>query len=173
MLTFRRATELDATIIALLGRVTFSESHKDIVDDKVEFLAYLNKSFTIEKIKSELKDAKNFFWIAFFNDFPVGYAKLVINSPSEFIDSDNVARFERVYVLNDFLHLKVGRQLQDLVFKKATVLKFDWIWLTVSVINFRAINFYQKNNYQDVGLIDFSIGNRKYDNTVFAKKLTE
>ena len=171
MLQFRRATEVDAPIIALLGRITFSEAHEDIVDDKIEFQAYLNKSFTIKKLKAELKDTNNFFWLAFNDDFPVGYSKLVINSNSEFLDVENVCRLERIYVLKDFFYLKVGHQLQELIFKKAIELNYQWIWLTVSVKNFRAIKFYNKNNYKYLGLIDFSIGNRKYDNSVFAKKL--
>lgn len=171
MLQIRRATELDATIIALLGRVTFTESHGKHITDKSDLLAYLDKSFNVEQIKSELNNLNNFFWIAFKDNLPVGYAKLVINSESEFLDTKNVARFERIYVLADFLHLKVGHQLQNLVFEKATELKFDWIWLTVYIKNYRAINFYTKNNYKNVGTIIFTVGNEKHDNTVFAKKL--
>lgn len=171
MLQFRRATGLDATVIALLGRVTFNESHENFVDDKKEFKAYLNTSFTVKQLKTELKDANNFFWLALKDDLPVGYAKLVINSESEFIASDSVCRLERIYVLNEFLHLKIGKELQKLVFEKATDLKFNWIWLTVYIKNYTAINFYTRSDYEAVGTIDFSIGNRTYDNTVFAKKL--
>lgn len=171
MLKFRRATELDATVIALLGRVTFNESHENFVNDKKEFKAYLNKSFTVKQLKTELKDANNFFWLALKDDLPVGYAKLVINSKSEFITSDSVCRLERIYVLNEFLHLKIGKELQKLVFEKATNLKFNWIWLTVYIKNYIAINFYTRSDYETVGSIDFPIGNRIYENTVFAKKL--
>ncbi len=171
MLTFRRATELDATTIALLGSVTFSESHAHFVADKNEFQAYLKKAFAIEKIESELKIANNFFWLVFKDDFPVGYTKMVIDSKSEFINAKKVCRLERLYILNDFLHLKIGSQLQDLVFKEAVKLQFNWIWLTVYAKNLIAVNFYKKNNYQNVGVIDFYIGDIRYDNTVFAKKL--
>ena len=171
MLQIRRATEVDATIIALLGRITFSESHEHFIADKKEFQAYLNKAFTIEKIKAELKDTNNLFWLVFKNDFPVGYSKLVINSPSEFLDFDKVCRLERIYILNDFLHLKIGSQLQELVFKKAKELQFSWVWLTVYAKNRIAVNFYEKNNYKEVEIINFYIGKVRYDNSVYAKEL--
>ena len=171
MLTFKRATELDTLIIALLGRVTFTESHERFIVDKKELKAYLTKAFDVDKIREELQDTDNFFWLAFLDGFPVGYAKLVINSNTKFLTADKVCRLERIYVLNDFLHLKIGSQLQDLVFKKATDLNFNWVWLTVYIKNFTAINFYIKNKYKDAGIIDFSIGNDTYDNTVFVKQL--
>ena len=171
MLTFKRATEKDSTTIALLGRFTFSESHKAIVNNEIEFQNYLNNAFTTQKIKTELKQPNNFFWIAFYNHTPIGYAKLVTQSNSDFLAEKNACRLERIYILEDFFHLKAGKPLQELVFKKALELQYTWIWLTVSVKNFRAINFYIKNNYKSVGNIDFSIGNKTYDNTVFAKKL--
>jgi len=155
MIHIRRATELDTSLIGLLGRVTFTESHGEYITEKKDLLAYLDKSFSIEQIKKELKDANNFFWIAFYKDFPIGY----------------VARFERIYVLEDFIHLKIGRQLQDLVLKKAKDLKFNWIWLTVYIKNYRAINFYTKSKYKNIGTIIFTVGNEKHDNTVFAKEL--
>jgi len=46
------------------------------------------------------------------------------------------------------------------------------MWLSVYVENFRAIKFYQKNEYKHIGNILFMVNKTPYDNLTLAKKLT-
>ena len=59
----------------------------------------------------------------------------------------------------------------NLIFKKATELKYDNMWLTVYIKNNRAISFYQKNEFKNVGSYNFQVGEKVYENIVFSKKL--
>ena len=65
------------------------------------------------------------------NRLPVGYAKLKLNSNSEFIESKDVCQLQKIYVLKDFLSMKIGFGLQDLLLKKAKELNFNKVWLSV------------------------------------------
>ena len=81
-------------------------------------LDYNNLTFSVEKIEKGIKKSNNVFFIAFINRLPVGYAKLKLNSKSEFIESTNTCQLQKIYVLRDFLSMKIGFELQNLLLKK-------------------------------------------------------
>ena len=72
----------------------------------------------------ELRNQTTYFWIAFVNRLPVGYAKLKLYSNSEFIESKDVCQLQKIYVLKDFLSMKIGFGLQDLLLKKSQKFEF-------------------------------------------------
>lgn len=168
----RLANELDATHIALLGRITFTETFGHFFRDKKVLLDYYNRTFSVEKIRTGLKNANNVFWIAFVNELPVGYAKLKLNSKSNFIKSENVCQLQKIYILNDFLSMKIGLELQKKLIDKATENQFDEIWLSVLESNSRAINFYKKNGFKNIGNHDFQIGKENFEFIAMSRNLT-
>lgn len=171
MINIRIAMSDDAVIIALLGRITYVESHGEFIDNKTDLLNYNNEAFSVTKIKNDLKNPNNIFHIVYDDELPIGYAKLVLDATNNHIVSKNVCRLERIYILNDFIPKKIGPQLMNLIFKKATELKYDNMWLTVYIKNNRAISFYQKNEFKNVGSYNFQVGEKVYENIVFSKKL--
>lgn len=80
---------------------------------------YYNYTFSVQKNEDGMKKQNNIFWIAFVNQLPVGYAKLTLNSKSEFIDSKDVSQPQKIYVLKDFLSMGIGLGLQDSLSKEA------------------------------------------------------
>lgn len=133
MIQIKKAKVSDSTIIAILGRITYTESHGKFIENKKDLISYNNKAFSIKQIESEIIDTKNIFYLAFIDDFPVGYAKIVKNAQSEHVNAVNICRLERVYVLNEFLKMKIGSKLLKTVLKKASELLFDEIWLTTYI----------------------------------------
>ena len=83
----RLAKKEDAQFIALLGRITFTETFGHFFRDKKDLIDYYNLTFSVQKIEDGIKKPNNIFWIAFVNRLPVGYAKLKLYSNSEFIES--------------------------------------------------------------------------------------
>lgn len=167
----RIAKPSDAPFIALLGRVTFAETFGHLFRDPNDLKAYFERTFTVEKIESGLQQSGNKFWIAFVDQLPVAYAKLKLDSPSEFINIDKVCQLQKIYVLKDFLSLKIGYELQRLLLAEAVVQGFEKIWLSVLIGNDRAINFYKKNKFIEVGNHDFQIGKENFSFLVMAKDL--
>ena len=159
----RIATKKDAQFIALLGRITFTETFGHFFRDEQDLLNYYNSTFSVEKIENGIEKSNNVFWIAFVNQLPVGYAKLKLNSKSEFIDSENTCQLQKIYVLKDFLSMKIGFELQNLLLKKAKELEFKEIWLSVLNSNERAISFYKKNGFEKIGNHDFQIGKENFE----------
>ena len=167
----KQGTVKDLETLALLGRVTFRESHGGYIEDKTNLNAYLDKAFSVETTKKELEDSNNVYFILYRNQLPVGYVKLVLNAPSEFIENQNCCRLERIYVLDEFITHKFGLELFKKTVAKAKELQFDVMWLTVYIKNTRAINFYEKNGFEKVGSISFKISKQGYENPILAKKL--
>lgn len=171
MISIILAKESDAECIALLGRVTFTESFGHLFRDKNDLLEYYERTFSVQKIRKGINDPKNIFWIATVNDLPVGYAKLKLNSCTEFLSSESVCQLQKIYVLKDFLSMKIGLRLQNTLLNKAKDLRFDTIWLSVYVGNERAINFYLKNKFKRIGDYKFIIGQEEFDFIAMEKQL--
>ena len=159
----RLASKQDAQFIALLARVTFTETFGHLYRDNQDLMNYYDSTFSVEKIENSLQKADNVFWIAFVNRLPVGYAKLKLNSKSIFIDSEHVCQLQKIYVLKDFLSMKIGFELQNQLLEKAKELGFEKIWLSVLESNERAINFYRTNGFKAIGNHDFRIGKENFD----------
>lgn len=171
MITIRRANPDDATHIALLGRITYTESHGSFIENKAYLLDFYKTHYSVKTIREELQDMKNLYWIVFSDELPIGFAKVSLNDINSNVESTNSCKLQRLYILNDFIALKIGSQLQDIILKKVTDLKFDTIWLTAYYKNTKGIKFYKRYGFEEVGSIDFYVGKTNYENLVFAKKL--
>ena len=171
MIKIQIAKEADTEILALLGRVTWAESHGHYINDKNDIVKYLNKNFSVSKMKQDINNAKNLFYIVYVDDLPAGYAKLVVNEKQENVESQNIIRLERIFIQNEFIPLKIGQQLLNFVEEKAKELQLDTMWLTVYIKNKRAIKFYERNEFKDVGKLTFIVNGKGYENIVFSKKI--
>lgn len=171
MIKIKKATDADTEVLALLGRITWAESHGDYIVDKNSLLNYLNENFSVATTKQNINNAKNLYYIIYVDDFPVGYSKLVVNANQENIASKKPCRLERIYILNEFIALKIGQQLLTFVEAQAKALQIDTIWLTVYIKNNRAIKFYKKNKFNNVGKLNYVVSKKSYENTIFSKTI--
>ena len=103
----RLAKKEDAVAIALLGRTTFTETFGHLFNDSEGLRNYLNSTFSVSKIEQSLNKPNNRYWIALVDKLPVGYAKLKLKSTSEFIKTKNISQLQKIYVLKDFLSMKI------------------------------------------------------------------
>ena len=169
-LVIRKANIDDAKVIASMARITFDETFGYLFNDPQDLVDYFNVTFSEEKIASSLQKNNNVFWLAFFNNKPVGYAKLKVHSPSEFIDeTTKVSQLQKIYVLQDYLGQRIGQQLQDELFNEVKLLNSKHLWLSVFIDNSRAISFYEKHGFNSIGSHDFSIGKETFKFTVMDK----
>lgn len=171
MIKIQIAKETDTEVLALLGRVTWAESHGHYIDDKNNLLKYLNNSFSVSKTKQDIISPKKLFYIIYVDDLPVGYAKLVVNAINENVASQNNIQLERIFIQKEFIPLKIGQQLLNFVVEKAKELQLDTMWLSVYIKNKRAIRFYERNDFKNVGELNFKVNGKGYKNIVFSKTI--
>ncbi len=171
MIKIRKATPTDTVVLAHLADVTWVVSHGHYIEDKNDVLQYREASFSVSKTRQEIDKPKNIFYIIYVDDVPAGYAKIVLNENQESVASQNSCRLERIYIQNEFIPLKIGQQLLTYVEEKAKALQFDAMWLTVYILNTRAIRFYERNAFKNVGAVRFNVSGKEYENIVFSKEI--
>ena len=171
MVKIQIAKETDTAILALLGRLTWAESHGHYIEDKNDLQKYLDENFSVAKTKQDIENPKHLFYIIYIDNLPAGYAKLILNAANENVTSHNNCRLERIFILNEFIPLKIGQKLLAFVEEQAKALQLDTIWLTVYIKNNRAIKFYEKNEFKNVGELNFVVNGKEYENIVFSKKI--
>ncbi len=163
MIQVRKATTKDARCIALLGRVTFAETFAEYFRDKQDLFDYHERTFCVDKIATSLEKENNRYWIAFWNELPVGYAKLKVSSPTEFITTEEVSQLQKIYVLKEFLNKNVGKLMMSELMMSFNASNKSHIWLSVLKTNEKAIKFYYKNKFEQVGEHLFQIGKEVFD----------
>jgi len=171
MIKIKKAIVTDAEVLALLGRITYVESHAHFIENKNDLSNYLSEAFSVTKTQQSLNNPKHLFYIVYSNDLPVGYVKLLLDATHESIVSQNSCCLDKIYVLNDFIPLKIGHQLLTFIEDKVKGLGVDTIWLSVYIKNHRAIRFYQKNEFKNVGELNFLVNGTEYENIVFSKEV--
>jgi len=171
MLEVKIASIDDATKIASLGKKTFTEAFGHLFRDVKDLTEYLENTFSAKKIEGSLAKKENVFWLAYWNQVPVGYAKLKLHSPNQFVDSKNSCQLQKIYVLKEFLSRKIGLMLQKTLLEEAILRNFEIIWLSVWKGNERAIKFYEKNRFKIIGAHNFEIGKERFKFQVMALTL--
>ena len=61
----RLAKKEDAQFIALLGRITFTETFGHFFRDKQDLLDYYNSTFSVQKIEDGIKKPNNMPWFSY------------------------------------------------------------------------------------------------------------
>lgn len=169
-ISIRQASVDDSELIALIGRLTFRETFGSLfVDYENDLKAYLQQTFSVAKIRSSLSKPHNVYWIAMFDGLPVGYAKLKYPSPSDAIEYPAPAQLQKIYVLSEFIEHRLGHELLQAVMNFAGTTAAKTMWLSVLNTNDRAIRFYQRHDWVDIGKASFAIGAQTFAFVVMTK----
>ena len=153
----RQATSKDINQLQSIGKQTFVESFS--MDNSAgDMKAYLEKAFSIEKLKMELTNQNSEFYFALLCNAVIGYLKVNFGLAQTEIMSENSLEIERVYVQNEFHGKKVGQMLYEKAMAVSKRKKADYIWLGVWEENPRAIRFYEKNGFAAFDKRIFKLG---------------
>lgn len=140
-----------------IGRQTFSETFS-AVNTEENMRKYLDDSFSVEKLSTELKNKNSEFYFATIGHRVVGYMKLNYGTAQTEFQDDKAVEIERIYVLKEFHGEKVGQQLYDWAMQISGEKKAHYVWLGVWENNKRAIGFYKKNGFTEFDKHIFKLG---------------
>ena len=159
-LDIRMAVPGDAERLAELARATFTIAFGE--RNTPENLAlYVDESFSLATIEEELADpASTFIW-AEQTGIPAGYAKLRRGPSSACVSGPKPVELERIYANSDLIGAGVGKTLLHTSIKIAQSEGFQTLWLGVWEENERAIEFYHRQGFVDVGQHDFMLGDAR------------
>jgi diamine N-acetyltransferase len=147
----------DAVLLAELGAKTFLDAYAGQISLR-EIDAYIRKWFSIEIQTAELSDPDNIFLVAVVDGNPIGYAKLKLNSVHELVKGAKPLEIERIYLLQERTGTGIGKELMQGCIHEARQRDCDVIWLGVWEDNQRAIRFYKRWGFREVGSHTFRLG---------------
>ena len=153
-----------------IGRKTFYDTFFES-DSEESMKAYLDTSFSTEKLTAELENRNSEFYFATQNEIVIGYLKVNFGSAQTELQDANAVEIERIYVLQDY-H---GKQVGQLLFEKAMAIAknnhCNYIWLGVWEENHRALQFYTKNGFVAFDKHIFVLGEEEQTDIMMKLKL--
>jgi diamine N-acetyltransferase len=171
-LRVRRATTADAGLLASLAATTFVETFR--ADNSVEDMAaYVAETFGEDIQRRELDDPRNVVLLAEREGVGVGYAMLRDGDVPDCVPHDGAIEISRLYATARAIGSGVGRTLMAACLAEAATLGKRTIWLGVWERNARAIAFYERWSFRDVGAHGFQLGSDRQTDRVMCRAVED
>jgi diamine N-acetyltransferase len=169
-LHIRHATPADAPLIASLGAETFATSFG--AQNTPENLAkHLASAFGEAIQRRELTDPAITYLIAEQDGRTAGYAQVHDGDAPPCVTGPRPVEVRRFYVVHEFHGTGIAQALMDACAAEARRRGGRTLWLGVWDQNPRAIRFYTKWGYEDVGGQTFMLGDDPQQDRVLARSL--
>ncbi|HEX4935030.1 MAG TPA: GNAT family N-acetyltransferase [Gemmatimonadaceae bacterium] len=166
----RRATDEDAERLADFARRTFVETFGP--DNTPHDMAlHVAKSFGADIQRREIGDPATVTLLAELNSTLVGFAQVRRDTPPPCVTGPVPVELQRFYVDRPFHGRGIAAALMHSVDQVARDLGGRTLWLGVWERNPRAIAFYAKCGFVDVGEHAFVFGTEKQSDRVMARSL--
>lgn len=156
MVSIRKATTHDASLLTQLAITTFIESHGHSAKQE-DTDAYIRSQYTEQALHDALRDSKNNYFLIFLNDEPAGFSNIIFNCPYEGSEIANLTKLDRIYVLSKFYDKKLGGALFDFAIALMKEQQQAGTWLYTWIKNERAIRFYKRKRFVINGHFDFRL----------------
>lgn len=167
--TLRYATAADNQLLAEIGRETFADTFGP--DNTPEDMAaYLAGAFGPEQQARELADPAARFFIAEAGAEPVGFCHLVFGPAPAGVGGARPMEIARIYARRAWQGQGVGARLMRAALDEAAQAGCDVVWLGVWERNPRAIAFYQRWGFVEVGAQTFRLGSDLQRDLVLARR---
>lgn len=171
-LTIRRATPADASALAAFAEAAFVDTFA--ADNTPEDMAaYLSEAFGEEKQREELADRSRVVLLAERDGELAGYAMLNdLTTPAgaTSVALTNGIEIARLYSGRRWIGTGIGATLMQHCLDLAGSRGRDWIWLGVWERNARAIAFYSRWGFTDVGSQSFQLGADRQTDRIMARR---
>jgi ribosomal protein S18 acetylase RimI-like enzyme len=168
-LRIRRATVADAAVLADFGARTFSEafSADNRADDMV---AYLARTYGVSQQAAELADPRTVTLLVEQTDGALAaYAQVRRGPAPACVTGREPVELWRFYVDRPWQGRGVAQRLMQEVYDTARALGGHTLWLGVWERNRRAIAFYARCGFVDVGTQEFVLGGDRQTDRVMAQ----
>ncbi len=156
MTSIVKAKADDYQLLADIGKQSFIESHGRSASAE-DINVYVSETYQEDIVRAELNDPKNIYHIMYHDEQPAGYSKIIFNVPHHNIESLNVTKLDRIYLLEKFHGLRSGFELLNFNVELSKKNDQSGMWLFVWKENHRAVRFYEKAGYKVIGSYDFKI----------------
>jgi diamine N-acetyltransferase len=157
MPSIRHAIPSDAKSLALLADQTFRETFASM--NTVEDMnLHCHTSYNEEIQLAEITDARMATLVCEDGDSLVAFAQLRWSEAPDCVPAKNPGEIQRIYVTKSWHGRGIAQKLMSMCLKEMGKRESDAVWLGVWERNPRAIAFYKKNGFTEVGSHIFPLG---------------
>lgn len=172
-LVVRRATPSDAAALAAFAATAFADAFAaDNTPDDIA--AYLADAFGEAKQLEELADRSRIVLLAERDGELAGYAMLNdVTAPAgrTSVELTNAIEIARLYSGRHWIGTGIGAALMQRCLDVAVERGREWIWLAVWERNARAIAFYSRWGFGDIGSQSFQLGSDRQTDRLMARHI--
>ena len=167
----RRATAEDAALLSVVGSATFLESYAWAMPGR-DVAQFCIEQHTVELYARYLAKVDTRITLAVTgDDAPVGFAMLCEPDFAGFDVVDGDIELKRIYRLSQYGAGRTGQRLMDAALADAREMGRKRVLLGTNAGNVRAIEFYRRNGFEEVGTRRFVVGMQQCCDAVFGKIL--
>jgi GNAT superfamily N-acetyltransferase len=164
----RPGTVRDAAALADLAARTFADTFEGD-NSAADMQAHLSQTYGVAQQTAELTNPAVITLLAEAGDRLVGYAQVRRSTSPPCVQPPDAIELHRFYVDAPAHGTGLAQRLMDAVRTAARAAGADHLWLGVWERNARAIRFYAKCGFVDVGSHDFVLGaDRQIDRVMVA-----
>ena len=168
----RQATLDDVEILCRLGATTFRETYRAISDPR-EVDEYADEHFTQARVEAWFRRPCARTLLAFAADAPVGYAHVRSAKVPDCIADRKAVELSRLYLLASAQGTGLGGALMTAALAEIAALGGRTVWLGAYDRNVKALDFYARRGFVQVGTHEFEFGGQVYADPVLTRAVTE
>ncbi|WP_243286289.1 GNAT family N-acetyltransferase [Geothrix terrae] len=158
-ITIRTATPKDAAILADLGARTFRETFEPHTSGP-DLEAFLAAAYGEAIQRAELTDPSRPARILEVDGVPAGFLQLRLGHREPGVPGERPVELQRIYVLREAQGGGRGAALMAEAMEMARAWGADTLWLGVWENNHKALAFYGRTGFREVGEHIFQIGDQ-------------
>jgi diamine N-acetyltransferase len=168
---FREAIVEDASSLAAFSTRAFRDTYRDI-DDPADITSYVSEHFTTDAMSAVIGDPGSTMLLAEVGTQLIGYAQLKLGEPPACVSGLAPIELARLYLGSEFIGQGYGSALMHAAQAKARSLGGQTLWLGVYDRNVRAVRFYERFGFTNVGGKEFVFGGHVYIDPIYSVRLS-
>ena len=166
----RRGTVADAAVLAALARDTFFDTFA-ATNDATDMAIHLERAYGVPQQTAELNDPDLITLLVAEGGQAVAYAQVRTGHVPACVDGARPIELWRFYVARDWHGRGIAQALMARVMSEAAAAGAQSLWLGVWERNPRALAFYGKCGFADVGEHVFLFGTDPQTDRIMARPL--
>jgi ribosomal protein S18 acetylase RimI-like enzyme len=169
-IAIRRATPADAELLAVLGIQVWLDNYATSGIHPA-IARYVLDTFTTARFAAMLMDPDTMVLLAERGRHVIALAVVALGRKTDHSDAAAQAEIDRLYVQERFCNAGIGAQLIAAIEGELIARRIDAVWLEVWIENERALHFYARHAFDDIGTAYFELDGKQHENRVLVKRL--
>lgn len=166
----RAASEADVASLSALGIQVFLDTYAP-EGIRPSVAREVLSAFSQESVRGWLQRPGSQVLVAERAGHLIGFAHTTLGTEQALVRAQRPVELDRLYVQEPFTAHGIGSRLIQRAEISAAAAGADVMWLSPWVHNHRALRFYAKHRYEDLGLTWYTFDEERHENRVLAKAL--